>query len=393
MSKIKILAKRGKPSWKEKKLLDQLEQEVEKRMATDPNFASNFRPVNSYEELEKMHKLYFTEDAEIVEDEKINNKNINNKNINMKKEVSSSNQETESNFSFNDPLNAEDPIIRDYVLKGESFENNNTTQNNEINYNRSYDEPTSFDEAFKIPNLDDDDNIQSSFSNQNNASQQNNENQSNQSSQSTNKDNSVKKEPVNPYFDDQSNSNKKKQTKRFAKYITSFVCFALEKGYVWYTTKDINEARMVEYELKGDIDVSIMLTLDDNTQVTVKHFFQRMCSDAKANAVILKEDQEELADALADVLMEKGIAPTPTQTLMMVSLQIIGKQAFSAFLNKNTTNGILEQLKALKKQKDAEEEDILNEMESNSSNNNQSYESKSNTSTDIVEYEEAKVVN
>ena len=64
--------------------------------------------------------------------------------------------------------------------------------------------------------------------------------------------NTVKTPPVNPYFDDQSNALKKKQTKRFAKYITAFVCFALEKGYVWFATKDINEAKMIEYELKKD---------------------------------------------------------------------------------------------------------------------------------------------
>jgi hypothetical protein len=370
MGKFKILAKKGTANWKEKKLLKDLEPILERKMVTDSNFAANFRPVNNYEDLQKLHNTYCAENAQIVEEipnEKINMSDTketehvlsNEKNINL--------NETKTTVEdVLDPFNRQEPRIRDYVLNEDPFDKNRTINQNTENVVQTFDEPTNFDDAFNIPDFNDDDKNQigdnHSHDNGNNSQQNNGTNNNSRATQNESPKKDNKQASVNPYFDDQSNQNKKKQTKRFAKYITGFVCFALEKGYVWYATKDINEAKLIEYELKGQIDLSLALTLDSNTTITAKEFFTKMCGDAKIAAKIPQEDQDELSDALADVLMEKGIAPNPMQTLLMVGGQILAKQAANAFTSVSISKNIIEGLKEHKLNEEQEAENLMKDV-------------------------------
>jgi hypothetical protein len=370
MGKFKILAKKGTANWKEKKLLKDLEPILERKMVTDSNFAANFRPVNNYEDLQKLHNTYCSENAQIVEEipnEKINMSDTketehvlsNEKNINL--------NETKTTVEdVLDPFNRQEPRIRDYVLNEDPFDKNRTINQNTENVVQTFDEPTNFDDAFNIPDFNDDDKNQigdnHSHDNGNNSQQNNGTNNNSRATQNESPKKDNKQASVNPYFDDQSNQNKKKQTKRFAKYITGFVCFALEKGYVWYATKDINEAKLIEYELKGQIDLSLALTLDSNTTITAKEFFTKMCGDAKIAAKIPQEDQDELSDALADVLMEKGIAPNPMQTLLMVGGQILAKQAANAFTSVSISKNIIEGLKEHKLNEEQEAENLMKDV-------------------------------
>jgi len=365
MAKFKIFSRRGKPNWKEKKLLQDLEPILERKLATDSNFAANFRPVSSLDELQKLHSIYCTENAQIISEEPINKNTTmkneyetvlsNEKEINLK-ETRTKLDETETKSSFSDPFNEEEPIIRDYVLKGDEY--SKQPLNNQVDNNFMFNEPTNFDDAFAIPDLDED----KSQLGGNNSNNNGGNNSGNNGGNRNEPKNNPKPQPVNPYFDDQSNQNKKKQTKRFAKYITGFVCFALEKGYVWFTTKDINEAKMIEYELKGDFDVSLMVTLDSETRVTAKEFFRKMCTDAIIASKISQDDQDELSDALADVLMEKGIAPTPMQTLLMVSGQILAKQVTNAFMSISISKSVIAGLKEYKTSQENEEKDALESL-------------------------------
>jgi len=280
-------------------------------------------------------------------------------------------EETETKSSFSDPFNEEEPIIRDYVLKGDEY--SKQPINNQFDNNIVFNEPTNFDDAFSIPDIDDNTSHTSGTTNTSNSGGNNGGNNGGNKTEAPK--NNPKPQPVNPYFDDQSNQNKKKQTKRFAKYITGFVCFALEKGYVWFTTKDINEAKMIEYELKGDFDVSLMVTLDSETRVTAKEFFRKMCTDAIVASKISQDDQDELSDALADVLMEKGIAPTPMQTLLMVSGQILAKQVTNVFMSISISKSVIAGLKEYKNSQETEEkealESLMNEAESSKKSTNE----------------------
>jgi hypothetical protein len=394
MGKFKILAKRGTTNWKEKKLLKDLEPILERKMVTDSSFAANFRPVSTYEDLQKLHNTYCTENAEIISEtpnEKINMSDHKETEYVLSNEKDINLNETKTTVEdVVDPFNRQNPKIRDYVMSEDPFDKNRVNNQFTENVAPTFDEPTNFDDAFNIPDFNDDDKNQIGDNhNTNNSQRSSDSNTGNKNG--TPYTEAPKKEGkpahVNPYFEEQSNQNKNKQTKRFAKYITGFVCFALEKGYVWYATKDINEAKLIEYELKKEIDLSLMLTLDSNTTITAKEFFTRMCGDAKIAAKISEEDQKELADALADVLLEKGIAPTTMQTLLMVGGQILAKQAVNAFTSVSISKNIIMGLKEHKINEDLEAENVMKDIYEEVNKDKQS--DKKDEDTEYVEAVEA----
>jgi hypothetical protein len=395
-NKFKILVKKGTQNYREKKLLNDLQPILERKMLTDSNFATNFKPVNNYEDLKKLHDIYCTENAEIISE------TPNTTNMENKKSVISDEKDNDfdkkSNFTestkneFSDPFNEEQPIIRDYVLNGDEY--TKTPLNQQQNVGDNFNEPLTFDDAFSIPDDEDVNNKTVNSNNNKNTTSSANSNTSNNSNQSSQKQNNTAKvPPVNPYFDEQSNALKKKQTKRFAKYITAFVCFALEKGYVWYATKNINEAKMIEYELKGEFDTNLIVTLDGEQQITAKKFFQKMCSEAIVAAKIPQDDQDELADALCDVLLEKGIAPTSSQNLIMVGVQILAKQGTNLFMSVSITNSVITGLKDHKKQQVEEEETAMDDLykeadKSESVNNKKDIKEVETETIDYTEVEE-----
>ena len=391
-NKFKILVKKGTQNYREKKLLNDLQPILERKMLTDSNFATNFKPVNNYEDLKKLHDIYCTENAEIISE------TPNTNNMENKKSVISDEKDNDfdkkSNFTestkneFSDPFNEEQPIIRDYVLNGDEY--TKTPLNQQQNVGDNFNEPLTFDDAFSIPT--DDDSGSKTINNNTNSNSTTNTsgNSTNQNNQKQN--NSAKTPPVNPYFEEQSAALKKKQTKIFAKYITEFVCFDLEKGYVWYATKNINEAKMIEYELKGEFDTNLIVTLDGEQQITAKKFFQKMCSEAIVAAKIPQDDQDELADALCDVLLEKGIAPTSSQNLIMVGVQILAKQGTNLFMSVSITNSVITGLKDHKKQQVEEENAAMDDLY-NEADKSESVTDKKNikeVETETVDYTEVE---
>jgi len=73
------------------------------------------------------------------------------------------------------------------------------------------------------------------------------------------------------------------------------------------------------------------------------------CANAEQLAVIDDESKADLTDALTEVLLEKGIAPTPTQNLMLVAGKIVLGQGVALMTLKSQTNAVLSQLKLMKK--------------------------------------------
>lgn len=408
MKKFKIYIKKGTTNWKEKKLLKNLEPLIERKMATDPAFAANFRPITSFEDLQNMHSIYCSENATIISETK--NDTIPQQNTTMET-TNTSGQSTDpidnkepiqektsinNSKDYSDPLNESDPIIRDYVLSGDAYDQPSGPIQKPMEQQQAqvFNEPTNFAEAFTLPDLEDGgEKVSGGNEGNNNQNGQNNQNNGQQRPNNQNGNNNASKpkpEPLNPYSDDQSTKSKVKQTKRFAKYITAFVCMALEKGYVWWTTKDINEAKMIEYELKNEFDVNLMISIDERTRITAKEFFQQMCKDALINAKISQEDQDELSDALADVLMEKGITPTPMQTLLMVGGQIVGKQVLSAVMSTSVTSSILEGLRDRKKQDDEDEAALMEDAYERAEKRETPVPEQKETKTDDdVEYHDA----
>lgn len=339
---MKPYLKVGKWGAKEKQMVTEIEAAIAKKKLEDPEF--DFNPADDFEDLKKLHRELTSEYVEFTEHKDTDKTMSDSKKddeftLTNDKKVDLSNTKTTVDEEFKDPFNEAAPIIRDYVKEDKFHQEdpNNPTRTN-------FEEPANFNDAYSIPGADEDEQIKQGGI-------------GNESKGATKGSKAPKADPVNPSFNDMEKPSKNKQTKRFAKRIVGAVTMLLEKGFVWWTTKNINDAKLTEYELNGEIDLTLLISLEGGVQATVRDFFAGQCKLAEQAAKISKDDQDELAEALADVLMEKGITPTPTQVLMMSALEIVGRQAITAFAMSSQTNAVLAQLRAIKNGEDVEHEE------------------------------------
>tara|TARA_R110000744_G_scaffold232318_1_gene350368 strand:+ start:5058 stop:6296 length:1239 start_codon:yes stop_codon:yes gene_type:complete len=338
---MKIYKKRGNKNYKERRLIKELEPILKKNLEQDSNF--NVIPATNYQELQKLHSRYVVEDIpfeetqgeqidvkpteENTEKDMAKDKLENVEDVEFEETEKNVEDSASSNNQFIDPFNREEPIVRDYVMGNDSLSKGGNS-NKDVAPKTSFDEPTSFEEAFEIPDSSEEET---------------------ESSDKVKKTESKKEqtEPLNPSFDDMSTGKKKRSTKKFAKYIVEAVSVLSEKGFVWYANQDINEAKLTEYEMSGEMDLSLLVSLEDGQEVTVKQFFQVQCDKAEQMSKWTEEHKEDLSAALSEVLMEKGVAPSPTQELLLVTLTIIGGQAMSLLTLKSQTNSLLNQLRSM----------------------------------------------
>lgn len=331
---IKVYAKKGKPNYKEKRLVAELQRAIEKRRVSDPEITERFRPANTFEELQGLHRMYAIEEVEYTE---INNKDMAKKKVETDEELENVTEGTpnfdfgdeDESTSFIDPFNREEPIVRDYVTEGGISED---TGKERGPVRTEFDEPVSWEEAFELPS--DDDTPEPKDKNS-------------KSGQRPPKREKPRQESFNPDFDDMPNKSKKQSTKKFAKYIVVAVCAIAEKGFVWFANKDINEAKMTEYELNGEIDTSLLLTLEDGQDATVRQFFQHQCLAAEELAKFDEEEKRDLAEALSELFMEKGIAPTKMQEFLIVLGGVVVKKGAMLFAIKSQSNAVLAQLRSM----------------------------------------------
>jgi len=330
---MKLYNKRGNKNYKEKKLLKEIEVAFLEKSKTNPNLEKEVVPATNFSELQKLHKKYVGyAEADIIsiDDEKQTKDQNMSKNTEEIEDVEYLEvPKSKSNDTFIDPFNREEPIVGDYVLGEDSFQKN--PMSDEQAEKTVFDEPTSFAEAFDIPDDDEAQEEQQTASKPLNAAFKE----------------PKRREAINPNFDEMSAGKQKKSTQKFAKYIVEAVSVVSEKGFVWFANKDISEAKLAEYEMADEMDLSILVTLDTGQDVTVKEFFQSQCLKAEELSQWTTEQKNDLSIALAEVLLEKGIAPTPTQELMLVAATIVGGQLMTLLTLKSQTNSLLTQLRSM----------------------------------------------
>lgn len=332
---IKLYNKRGKKNYKENKLIKELQPIIDKKIKDNPELVNSFKAADNYEELKSLHEKYAIEDAQF---EEINNNDDMAKNQNEKEELvdvkndSMFDDDTESDFI--DPFNRQEPTTYDYTLEG-GLQKDEVDPNREIR--SDFAEPLSFDDAFELPSDDEnEDPVDKSKSSK-----------ANQQQKQEPKPKRERPEPINPSFDDMSGSQQKKSTKKFAKYIVEAVCALAEKGFVWYANKEINDPKLAEYEMNGEMDLSVLVTLENGQEATVRRFFQQQCIAAEQLSKFEEEEKKDIADALAEVFLEKGIAPSKTQELMIVLGGVLIKKGAILLSLKNQTNSLLDQLRSM----------------------------------------------
>lgn len=329
ISNSQIYVKRGNLNYKERKLIEAIKASLEKKNTNMTNFIA----AKNYEQLEKLAKEYALEDVAFVE---VEEKNTNSQKTDTQETVSAAKKETESVDNADgyspdiDPLNREAPIVRDYVMD-EGMKRNDSVENTKT----TFEEPINFSESFEMPNSDNNDDDSSSSNNKS-------------SSRNELKEEKTEK-PFNPQFDDMSEARKRKNTKKFAKTIVKAVCKLAEMGCQWWVTKDITEDKLVQYELNNEIDLAILLSLEENQTITVKNWFLGQVQLSKEVFKISEEEEKDLVESLYEVMLEKGIAPTPMQELMInaVTTIVIG-MGVKAFAMSQQINSVLTQLKGMK---------------------------------------------
>lgn len=346
---VKVYLKKGNLNYKERKFISALQKTLDEKGIS----GKDFNPATNFGELEQLYNQYCVEDAQYVEikDEKEATSEVGGEGENTEEQhkkfrdgVSDNVEKKEANADFDDPFNQGEVIVRDYVNDGGMKNENETQQETKT----TFEEPTNFNQSFEMPNHDD--------------------GKSDKKGGGLGKAKSEKKEekksePINPDFDNMSTAKKKKSTKKMARAIVEGVCKLAEFGSVWWVTKDITEDKVIEYEINDTIDVNILLSLDERQQITVKNWFAKQVKDANELLKIGEEEKEDLIDSLYEVMLEKGIAPTPMQELIInaVSTIVIGL-GVKAFAMSQQINGVLTQLKAMRvEQKEAREQQTENE--------------------------------
>jgi len=347
-----IYKKRGNFSYKEKRLIGDIKAAIEEKNIN----MNNFNAASDYEELQKLHDKLTIESVTYTE-------------MQPKKEAKPTFQETpEKNttpvvddLEEMNPLLRQNPNVRNYVLE-DGLQKEGEERQVHVG---GFDEPVTFSESFEIP-----------------TSGGGGEQEDSEGGDGYTAPKYEKPEPVNPAFDEMSNAKKKKQTQKMAKAIVHAVCFLAEKGSIWWVTKDITEDKLVEYELNNTIDLQILLSLEGDQQRTVRDYFAIQVANANNNLRIDEEGKEDMVESLTDVLLEKGIAPTPLQMVIISAVQtIVLGLGVRAFVMQQEIKGVLNQLIIMQHNKKKEETDkeldnILAEKEPSGSgddnnNNNQ----------------------
>lgn len=318
---------------KDRKLVRELQKAVANKAVKDAEFLNTFKPATTSEELQAYHTEYCTESIEfealdLPDDEPANKE----KEISDKiDELNVGDEAPKAKSKYSDPLNRSAPVEREYTAN-DGFSSGDSIP---VDANAKFDEPSSFSEAFELPSLDEEGSEVSP-----------------NAKPGEKKKKPEYKPPINPAFDDMTTAKKKKQSKMFAKHVVEGVCSLAELGFVWFATKDTNDTKLIEYELNGEIDLTLLLSMEGGQEMTIKTWFQGMNLKAEQLAVIDQESKDELADALAEVLLEKGIAPTPSQTLLMVSFNVfIMDKAKALLLHKMEIGSVLKQLRSMAEQR------------------------------------------
>jgi hypothetical protein len=321
---IKVYNRKGNISLKEKAMVREVEKAVALLSKEDPNF--EFKPANSLSELEDLYSKYAITDAEFVEVTKAPKESPEKVVEEFAKETDAQKDTAEK---FVDPFNRDEPIVRDYVLQEEFEDNTNKSTKS------TFDEPISFDDSFQIPD-----------------SETLGARQPDQKGfvETESSEPQTTQEPINPAFGEMDTAKQRKKTKRFAKQIVALTCDLLEKGFEWYTMKDITESKLTEYEIKDEMDLSILLDMPNGEQATVKAFFLSQHDVIREESKIDDEDRDDLSEALTEVFLEKGIAPTPMQELLLVGARIVGLQTLKAVAIVNSNNSIISQLRGMRQE-------------------------------------------
>lgn len=345
---IKVYLKKGNLNYKERRYIAAIQKNLEAKGVQ----AKDFNPATNFSELEELHNMYGAEEIEFeeidVDTTKSNSSSADGDSettddYEKHKEfrdsmVAERNSDAPSSDAIIDPFNKAEPIVRDYVKSGGIEDPNEPKKTNQTTFN----EPTTWGDSFELPSGDGGTSVSGGGSGKKSST-----------ALSTVKRDSDKSKtpPLNEALDGVSSARKRKSTKKMATAIVYGVCKLAEFGCVYWVTKDITEDKLIEYEINDTMDLQMLLALDENQQITVRNWFAMQVKNANNELKVSEDEKKDMADSLYEVLLEKGIAPTPTQELMIDAVgSLVMGLGLKAFAMQKQIASVLAQLTAMRKE-------------------------------------------
>jgi len=318
MAKYNFYRKKGNLNYKERTMLD----DIAKKISADPSLESTITPANSFDELKSLHQTIMSDVAEVIE-ETSNGKDAS-------ETIPPVEDKKETKNPFIDPLNREEPNVRDYVME-DQFDPF-ADFNRQTKHRDEYREPTNFDDAFNVP---DEEEMRNSGKEQirGGGNQKQQPRQQPQQRQS------------NDGGGDGGGSVNRRKSKRFATSIVNVTCRLLEVGFVWYATKDINEQKLAEYDVTGEIDLNLIVELPNGQEATIRDFFLNQLGDIAEASKINPESKAEMIEALTELFIEKNIQPSASYDALITGVSIVAEQGIKLMMIVKQNNAILDQLR------------------------------------------------
>ena len=304
MAKYDFYRKKGNLNYRERAMLE----DIAKRIEQKPELAKDITPATNVDDLKKLHSKITSDVVEIISETK--NDEIPKPNSTVDKKP------------FIDPLNKEQPIINDYVTddKFNPFADYEKTQRAK----GGFAEPSNYDDAFAIP---DEEELLSQ-------------------KRTGNVKSGVK--PMRDNYEMESSGGtgtNRRKAKRFATSLVNITCRLLEVGFVWYATKDINENKLAEYEMTGEMDLSLIIELPTGQEATIKEFFLSQIPDIEKASKVNPESKASLIEALTELFIEKNIQPSATYEAIIEGVSLLAEQGIKLAVIVQQNNAILNQLR------------------------------------------------
>lgn len=321
MAKYNFYRKKGNYNYKERTMLSEIAQ----RISDNPELESTMQPASSFDELKLLHQTIMSDVAEVIEE----TPNVASGSPDVIPPVE---EKTEVKTPFIDPLNREEPNVRDYVME-DQFDPF-ADYNRQTKHKSDFQEPTNFDDAFNVPDEEE----------MRNAGKEQIRGQAQQKQRPQQQRQSTNNEMSGSDWGGGSGVNRRK-SKRFATSIVNVTCKLLEVGFVWYATKDINEQKLAEYELTGEMDLSLIVELPNGQEATIRDFFLNQIGDIQEASKINPESKAELIEALTELFIEKNIQPSATYDVLLSGVSIVAEQGIKLMMIVQQNNAILNQLR------------------------------------------------
>lgn len=305
MAKYDFYKKKGNLNYRERAMLE----DISKRIESNPALSKDIIPATNFEELKQLHSQITSDIAEVISETK--NDIIPKSKPDAKK-------------PFIDPLNREQPIINDYVTddKFNPFADYEKSQK----ANNNFAEPTNYQDAFDLPDE---------------------EEMMAHKSQNVNLKNNPKFNG-NEQNDNGGTTVNRRKAKRFATSIVNITCRLLEVGFMWYATKDINENKLAEYEMTGEMDLSLIVELPDGQEATIKEFFLAQMPDIEKASKVNPESKASLIEAMTELFIEKNIQPSASYEVLIEGISLLAEQGIKVAMIVQQNNAMLMQLRQIK---------------------------------------------